>query len=251
MKILLLDIETAPNLVHVWGLWNQNVGINQIMAAGYVMCWAAKWHGSKEVMFDSVYASTQKRMLKRIHKLLDEADAVVHWNGAKFDIPTLNKEFVSLEMTPPAPYKQIDLLKTARAQFKFPSNKLDYIGQALGLGQKVKHSGHELWIRCMAKEPQAWKEMEAYNRQDVILLEKVYERLMPWVKNHPNHGVYDEAGIPVCPNCGHHHLQRRGKERTQCNVYARYQCTNCGKWSREPITEMPREDRLRIMRPVA
>jgi DNA polymerase elongation subunit (family B) len=251
MKILLLDIETAPNLVHVWGLYDQNVAINQIQAAGYVLCWAAKWYGDKEVQFDSVHQSKPLRMLKRIHKLVDQADVVVHYNGTKFDMPTLNKEFVLHKLDPPAPYRQVDLLRTARSQFRFPSNKLDYVAQALGLGNKVKHPGHSLWVQCMAKDPEAWEMMETYNKQDVALLEKVYDRLLPWIKNHPNHGVYDEPGIPVCPNCGHHHLQRRGFARTVANKYARYQCMNCGTWSKEPFTEFRRKDRGIIMRATA
>jgi hypothetical protein len=248
VNILLLDIETAPNLVHVWGLYEQNVGINQIQAAGYVLCWAAKWWRESEVMFDSVHRSKPKAMLKRAHKLLDQADVVVSYNGTRFDLPTLNKEFVQAGMHPPAPYKQVDLLRTARGQFKFPSNKLDYVAQALGLGNKVRHPGHALWTQCMAGDPEAWKLMEAYNKQDVVLLEKVYDRLMPWVRSHPNHGVYDTPGIPVCPNCGHHHLQRRGYARTGANVYARYRCMSCGGWSREPFSELSREDRGIIMR---
>jgi hypothetical protein len=248
MKALLLDIETAPNLVHVWGLYQQNVAINQIQASGYVLCWAAKWLRDSEVMFDSVHQSKPPRMLKRIHKLLDEADVVIHYNGTKFDIPTLNKEFVLHGMKPPAPYKQVDLLRTARGQFRFTSNKLDYVAQVLGLGKKVKHTGHELWVKCMAGDADAWKVMEEYNRQDVVLLEKVYDRLTPWIKGHPNHGVYDEPGIPVCPSCGHHHLQRRGFARTIANIYARYQCQSCGTWCREPFSELQKEDRGIIMR---
>jgi hypothetical protein len=248
MKILLLDIETAPNLVHVWGLYDQNVAINQIQAAGYVLCWCAKWLGDPELMFDSVHQSRPKTMLKRIHKLLDQADAVVTYNGIRFDLPTLNKEFVTHELDPPAPYKQIDLLRTARGQFRFPSNKLDYVAQALDLGHKVRHKGHSLWVECMAGDDEAWRQMEKYNKQDVVLLEKVYLRLLPWIKGHPNHGVYDEPGIPVCPTCGHHHLQRRGFARTIANVYARYQCMNCGTWTREPFSELTREDRGIIMR---
>jgi DNA polymerase elongation subunit (family B) len=250
MKVLLLDIETAPNLVHVWGLYEQNVAINQIQASGYVLCWAAKWYGDKDVMFDSVHHSKPKRMVSRIHKLLDEADVAVHYNGTKFDIPTLNKEFVLHGLTPPAPYKQVDLLRTARGQFRFPSNKLDYISQALGLGKKHEHKGHELWVQCMAGNVEAWKTMEAYNRQDVVLLEKVYDRLRPWIRSHPNHSTHDEPGIPVCPSCGHHHLQRRGVARTVANIYARYQCMNCGGWSREPFTELQKEDRGIIMRQI-
>jgi len=231
MKILLLDIETAPNLVHVWGLWQQNVAINQIIDSGYVMCWAAKWYGEDEVFFDSIHKSSHKGMIGRIHKMIDKADAVVHYNGSKFDMPTLNKEFLLLNLNPPSPYKQIDLLQTARSQFKFPSNKLDYIAKTLGLGQKVKHIGHELWIQCMAKNKEAWAMMEEYNKQDVVLLEKVYEKLRGWIKNHPNHGVHNDKEH-VCPNCGGAHLQRRGFSFTAMGKFQRFQCGGCGTWSR-------------------
>lgn len=240
MKILLLDIETAPNLVHVWGLWQQNVGLPQIIASGYVMCWAAKWLGTDEVMFDSIFHSKPKHMLKRIHALLDEADAVIHYNGTKFDIPTLNKEFLLHGVSPPAPYKQIDLLKVARSQFRFPSNKLDYVAQALGVGSKTKHAGHELWIRCLNKEPEAWKEMEIYNRNDVVILEHVYYKLLPWIKNHPNKGLYSGESF-VCPNCGGHHHQRRGLYYTSTCAYQRFRCTDCGTWFRDRKNQIKHE----------
>jgi len=91
MKILLLDIETSPNTAHVWGLWQQNVSINQLQESSYVMCWAAKWLGEKEIFFDSVHQSSDKKMLKRIYTMINEADAVVHYNGTKFDMPTLTR----------------------------------------------------------------------------------------------------------------------------------------------------------------
>jgi len=112
MKILLIDIETAPNVAHVWGLWQQNVGLPQIIDAGYVLCWSAKWLDNDEVMFSSTFHDGREQMLSKIHELLDEADAVIHYNGTKFDIPTLHKEFLLDGFAPPSPIKEIDLLKT-------------------------------------------------------------------------------------------------------------------------------------------
>lgn len=232
MKILLLDIESAPNLVHVWGLWQQNVGLPQIIEAGYVLCWAAKWYDSDQIYFNSIHKSKPQKMLKQIHALLDEADVVVHYNGSKFDIPTLNKEFIEYGMFPPSPYKQVDLLRTARSQFRFPSNKLDYIAQALGLGKKFKHRGHELWIACMNRNSDAWREMEEYNIQDVILLERVYDKLKPWIKSHPNRGLYGEDEGFCCPTCGSELLEKRGFAYTAASKYQRYRCKGCGLWSR-------------------
>ena len=236
MKLLLLDIETAPNTAHVWGLWNQNIGTNQIIASGYTLCWAAKWYKDKKIMFNSIFKSSEQEMLEEVHGLIDEADSVIHYNGTKFDMPTLNKEFLKQGIKPPAPYKQIDLLTTARRQFRFPSNKLDYVSSNLGLGSKVKHKGHDLWIKCMAGDPTAWKTMERYNKQDVKLLEKVYERLLPWVKNHPNHGLFD-LGVERCTNCGSTNLQKRGFSRSAVGIYQRHQCNDCGSWMRSRTQE--------------
>lgn len=231
MKLLLLDIETAPNLVHVWGLWQQNVGLPQIVKSGYTICWSAKWLGEDDIYHMNLHDSSHKQMLKGIHQLLDEADAVIHYNGTKFDIPTLNKEFIKHGFLPPSPYKQIDLIRTARSQFRFASNKLDYIAQFLGLGAKTRNRGHELWTECMENDAAAWEEMSEYNINDVILLEAVYEVLKPWIKGHPNQNLYTD-GIHVCPNCGGTHLQKRGTSYTISGKYQRYQCKDCGAWSR-------------------
>lgn len=229
MKILLLDIETAPNLAYVWGLWEQNVPISQIHSNSYVLCWAAKWLGEKEILFDSVKKSKHKTMLKGIHKLLSEADAVVHYNGARFDVPTLNKEFLLHEMAPPPKYQQIDMLRVAKRVFKFQSNKLDYVSQILGLGKKTRHEGHELWVKCMALEDAAWSRMERYNKNDVVLLEKVYKRMLPWIPGHPNRALYQDDKT-VCPSCGSKHFQARGMAVAQRRCYQRYQCTACSTW---------------------
>jgi DNA polymerase elongation subunit (family B) len=236
IKILLLDIETAPNLVHVWGLWQQNVHISQIMDASYVMCWAAKWLGEETIYFDSVHQSRPKRMLSRIHMLLTQADAVIHYNGTRFDIPTLNKEFLMHGMPPPSTYKQIDLLATARGRFRFPSNKLDYIAQAMGVGKKHEHAGHALWVKCMAGDDASWKEMEAYNKNDVVLLEEVYNVFLPWIKNHPNLNIFNDTE-DACPNCGGHNLRKRGFSYTIAQKYQRYACRDCGTWSRSRTAE--------------
>lgn len=233
MKILLLDIEQAPNLVTVWGLFNQNIGINQIIDTGYMLCWAAKWYGEDTILFDSIYQSSRRNMVRRIYKLIDQADVVVHFNGKRFDMPVLNREFVLQKLPPPSPYKQVDLLTTARTQFRFTSNKMDHLAERLGLGKKRTHEGHALWLKCMAKDPEAWETMEDYNIQDVVLLEKLYDRFLPWIKNHPNHSVFE--GDLVCPQCGGTHFHKRGYAYTSAGKYARYKCLadGCGKWFRD------------------
>jgi hypothetical protein len=186
-------------------------------------------------MFDSIQKSGKQKMLDSVHKLLDEADAIVHYNGSRFDIPILHKEFLLSGMPPPAPSKQIDLLQVARRQFRFVSNKLDYVAQALGLGGKTEHEGHTLWVKCMNDDRKAWKIMEEYNKNDVVLLEKVYDKFKGWIKHHPNHNAY--SAHSCCPNCGSNKLQKRGTAITTTRHYQRFQCQQCGTWSRAAKAE--------------
>ena len=134
MKILTLDIETSPMTGLIWGLWDQNISYKHIQQEGSVLCYAAKWLGDNKVYFDSVNKSSPKEMLKGIHNLLNKADALISFNGINFDVKHLNAQFLLHKMKPPSPFKNIDLLRTAKSRFKFPSNKLDYIAQRLGLG---------------------------------------------------------------------------------------------------------------------
>jgi DNA polymerase elongation subunit (family B)/DNA-directed RNA polymerase subunit RPC12/RpoP len=247
MKILLLDIETAPNMVYSWGLFKQNISINQIVNTGYTMCWAAKWLGDKKVHFSSVHEDGMEAMVNKIYALLDEADAVIHYNGEKFDMPTLNREFLLHGLTPPNPYHNIDLLRTVRKRFRFTSNKLDFVSQQLGLGAKVKHMGMDLWTECMAGNGKSWNLMKKYNIQDVKLLETLYKKLLPWIQNHPNHALYLNTDAPVCPNCGSKHVVKNGTETTLTMKYQRYRCQDCGTPLRGRYAVTPKEQRKHIL----
>lgn len=231
MKILFIDIETTPMTAYTWGLWDQNVSLGQIIDSTEMMCFGARWYGEKKVNFKSIHHHGKDEMLKEVHRLLDEADVVVGWNSASFDSKHIKREFIEAEMLPPSPYKDMDLMRVVKSQFRFPSNKLDYVAQTLGVGSKVKHSGFELWVKCMANDKKAWTEMKKYQIQDVDLLVDLYEKLKPWIKNHPSVALYDgiEDG---CVVCGSVNLQKRGLARTTTSSYQRYQCSDCGKWMR-------------------
>ena len=247
MNILHLDIETAPILGYFWGLYGQDIAINQIEETGYTLCWSAKWEGDSEIMFYSLYTHSTEEMLKAIWKLLDKADAVVHYNGKKFDIPVLNWEFVQLGLTPPTSYHQIDLYKTVKANFRLPSYKLDYVARELGLGSKVQHKGMDLWKGCMADREADWKVMTRYNKQDVMLLSKLYKKLLPWIKDHPNHALFVDTTRPICPNCGSPKVHKNGVETTKTQKYQRYRCGKCHTPIRGRTTILKKEEKSNVL----
>lgn len=233
MKVLTLDLETAPNLAHVWGLWDQNVGLPQLLEAGYVLSVAAKWEHRSNTMFFSTQGGGKEGMVTAAHALLEEADVVVHYNGTSFDLPWLRSEFVKADLLPTSPVHQIDLLRVVKQNFRFPSNKLEYVARELLGDGKSSTGGHATWIGCMNDDPAAWRKLERYNRADVILTERLYHRLKPWIKL-PNPVLYGDAdpSAQTCAGCGSHNIVKRGLAYTTLSSYQRYQCNECGRWGR-------------------
>jgi hypothetical protein len=228
-RILLIDIETRPNLAHVWDLFNQNVGLEQLIESKEMICYAAQWAGSPKMVFASTFHDGADAMVGSVHALLNEADAVVHYNGIRFDVPHINREILLRDLFPPSPYKQIDLYKVTRRRFKFASNKLAHLAEELKIGQKIKHEGHSLWVACMAGDAKAWERMRRYCKQDVRLTNRLYLRLLPWITSH---ALGPALLGPACPACGSPNLRADGVWAAASRTYPQFQCTDCGHWSR-------------------
>jgi len=248
-KILLLDIETSPMLAYMWRLYQELTSMDMVEKDVYILCWSAKWLGESKIMssalidFPKEYkkdVENDKLILEKIHKLLDEADIVIGHNAAEFDIKKLNARFVKHGMHPPSPYKVVDTCLAARRYFGFTSNKLNDLGKYLGVGEKVETGGFKLWRGCLLGLRDSWNKMIKYNKQDVVLLEKVYLKLLPYMDNHPNVGVYVNDEDPMCPNCSSKHLTKRGMAFTGNAKYQRLQCIDCGSWSRAKVNLLPK-----------
>lgn len=235
-KILLLDCETAPAVVYVWGLYDEVIGTNQIIDDGYMLCWCAKWLGKKGIMSDSLVNYTSytrnprddSKIAGSMWALLDKADIVVTHNGNKFDLKWLNTVFTKHGLKPVSGYKSVDTLAEVRKRFRFISNKLDFICRKLGLGKKLSTGGFELWDECMKGEKLAWNKLVTYCKHDVSLLEKLYLHIRPFIQNHPNLSLYSD-GERMCPNCGSYDFHARGFEYTLAGKYQKFCCKMCGK----------------------
>lgn len=240
MKLLHLDLETTPAVVYTWALHKQDISVDQVITPPSILCFSAKWHGEATHIFHRALKRDGMEfnsMIRAAHKLLCDAEAVCHYNGTTFDIPRLNQEFLRLGLKPPPPLIEIDLLNVVRKKFGMLSNKLAFVGPYLQVGEKVKHAGWALWVGCLKGDAECWRLMELYNRQDVALLERLYTKLLPWIDGHPNMNLFVDEREPVCPNCAGKKLQRRGERVAMTYLYARYQCKDCGRWSRARLRE--------------
>lgn len=233
-KILIYDIETAPMLGYVWGLWDNNVALNQIHTDWYVLSWSAKWLDSKEVIYmDQRHAKNiedDSVILKKLWNLLDEADVVVTQNGKKFDQKKVNARFLKHGFPPPKSYKHIDTKQIASKHFAFTSNKLEYMTDKFCTKyKKIKHTqfpGFEMWKECLKGNILAWKEMEKYNKYDVLSLEELYQKLVIWDTS-VNFSVFNEGKF-LC-SCGNKTVKKCGYHYTSVGKYERFRCKKCLK----------------------
>ena len=250
-KMLTIDIETAPILANVWGLFQQNISLNMIHQDWYVLSYCAKWAGADGDIYyedkrDSFNTEDDSDLLKGIWKLLDEADIVTGQNSVRFDTKKLNARFLLNGMPPPSSYRQIDTLQMAKKSFGFTSNKLEYLTDKLCKKyKKLKHgkyAGFEMWKQCLAGNMDAWREMEEYNIHDVLSTEELYTILRPWTKNHLNLNVYNESEEVVC-SCGHTEWEHSGYHYTNAAKFDKFKCTSCGAENRGKVNLLPKGKR--------
>jgi hypothetical protein len=253
-KVLIFDIETAPIIAHVWSLWENNVSLNQIDSDWHVLSWSAKWLGdapSKVMYQDQRNAKdiqNDKELLKGIWKLLDEADIVITQNGIRFDRKKLNARFILNGFQPPSSYKHIDTKVIASKHFAFTSNKLEYMTDKLNTQyKKLKHNkfpGHEMWNECLKGNPEAWKEMEVYNKHDVLALEELYGKLIPW-DNSINFNLYHDEMDHVC-KCGGETFIKNGFYYTASGKYQKHKCKGCGSEHRDRVNLFTKDKRASL-----
>ena len=249
-RILIVDLETAPKQAYVWRFFKENVGVKQVLSHGYMMSFAYKWLGDKDVQFHYSLDEDDSALCVELADVLNRADIVVAHNAEKFDLPTARGRMLVHGLRPPSPFKVVDTLRVAKREFLFPSNSLAYLAEVLDCGAKDDHKefpGFDLWAECIKGNPRAWEEMKKYNIQDVETLEEIYLKMRPYMRTHPNVGVFEEEDRPVCPKCGSHHIQLRGYTVTNVGKYRKFQCQECGGWARSRFTEYPKDKRKQLV----
>lgn len=245
-KILIFDIETSPLKAYVWKLWKNNVNLDHIISEWFCIAWSAKWLYSTEVMGEvltpeEVIREDDKRIISSLWDLINEADIVVAHNGNKFDIPRINTRFIIHDLPPTKPYFSIDTCLVARRQFGFSSNKLDALAGYFNIPHKLD-TDFDLWKRCLQGDEEALEYMLKYNKMDVTILEEVYLRLRPWIKNHPNVSNLNDDRC-ACAYCGSLNMEIQPEQwyYTSVGKYPIYRCEDCGGVSRgrKKINEYP------------
>lgn len=237
-RVLILDIETMPATVFTWNSMPPKfISPDNLVTEAHMACAAWKWLGEKEVFaarMDRTKDLPDRPIIKALAKALGEADAVVAQNGDQFDLTWIRARMLKAGFPPPPPVIQIDTKKIARKQFGYHglfSAKLDYLGEFLGVGKKLKVD-FDLWREVMSGDPDALERMVKYNVHDVRLLEKIYLLLRAYEPAKLNANLFGDSRVCPQPKCGGK-LQSRGYAYTRTQKLQRFACTTCGHWCRK------------------
>lgn len=240
IRRLFLDIETSPNVVYSWRIGHEvSISEENIITERRIICACWKWEGSPAV--HSVVWSADggnEKLVRTLIPTLDQADEIVMHNGAHFDLPWI-KTMALLYKIPTNPqYKVVDTCLFARKNLYFNSNKLDYLGKFLGVGEKIRTS-FDLWKSVVAGNRMALAKMVNYCKQDVLLLEKVYSHLSACMPASTHAGVISGSDRSSCPHCGSCEATI-SKTRITATGLKKFQmiCTKCHKYftsSRIPV----------------
>lgn len=239
-KRLYWDIETSPNIGMFWAAgWKLNIDYSNIIKERAIICICYKWEGQRKVhslQWDS--KQCDKKMLLEFVRVAKEADELVGHNGDKFDLAWLRTRclFHRIDMFPS--YQTIDTLKISRSKFRFNSNRLNYIADFLGVGNK-HHTTFNLWKDVILhSSDKAMRQMVAYCKQDVKLLEMVYKELSNHVESKIHHGVLEGSHKDGCPECGSLDLIKARIRATLTGRLKRtFRCVQCGKYHTKTVTE--------------
>lgn len=255
-KVLVFDIETLPIQAYVWGLWDQNISLNQIKTDWTIAAWAAKWYAdpaSKTMYMDNSKSKNiqdDKALVMGLSKLLNQADIIITQNGEQFDIKKLNTRAVINKLPPIKPCKSTDILKEGRKVFKFTSHKLAYVSEVLNdKYKKLEHKeypGFDLWKAILNGDQKAWTVMKKYCIHDVLSTEEAYSKIQGWIKTQNMASYLDGTNIRC--KCGSGSVERRGYTYTDTAKYQRYQCVTCGKWSRSSVNLLSKDKKQSLLR---
>jgi len=180
-KVLLFDLEVSPNLVFSWRIGSEvSLSTENIVKERSIICVAYKWLNDPKTYCIEWNKGDDKELLQKFSKIIESADIVLGQNSDSFDVKWLRTRCLYHRIPLSPKFNQIDTLKIAKAQFKFNSNKLDYMAKFLGHGGKIK-TEYDLWKNITLNNCKAsMSKMVTYCKEDVNILEKVYLDMQPY-----------------------------------------------------------------------
>jgi hypothetical protein len=245
-RIILWDLETLPDMEEAMEHWcglGAYPGLTLKAQISSIICFGWKVFGKDHKAkvdcawdFKTRWArnvNDDYMLCKHAQRVLSTADAIVTWNGKKFDERHLRTRLEHHGLPPLPPFNHhIDLRQVSSKKMYFFNNKLMTVSEWLLEVHKREHEGWKLWVKTRKRDPAAMKTMKWYCEGDVLALESAYRRLRKFNKDTPNHNLFTIGERCVCPTCGGTRLKSHGWRYTQTSRYQQFFCKDCGSFGR-------------------
>lgn len=233
-RLLFIDVETIPNMGLFFDTFSEKSIPLEFIIKPKAICTIA-WKFSDETEATVICAHepyNDKGILEQILPIFEKADYVVWHFGEGFDRKFIEGRLWINGLPPLPPRASIDTYKLAKNKFgkTLNSNRLDHLAMLLGVGRKNKTDA-SLWVKCANGDLDAMREMAEYNKQDIVLLEAVYNELCGNIKSKINQNLFYDDAINRCNTCGSENLEQKGYELTANNLKHTWQCKDCGNWT--------------------
>ena len=235
LKRLFWDIETSPNIMFSWRCgYKINLDHGNIIQERAIICICYKWEDDDTVHELHWDKGDDRKLIKKFARVAAKADEMVAHNGDHFDLKWFNGRNL-IHCLPPLPqYRTVDTLKIARKHFYLNSNRLDYLGKLL-FGEGKIHAGFGLWRDIVIdNSASAMREMIRYCKQDVVLLERIWNKLRDYETPMTHAGVVatgDSTLRWTCPYCASFNV-KKSKTRATAKGMVQHQmnCRACGRY---------------------
>lgn len=237
-RIVLFDLEILPNLIEVMKYWTGlsaypgltlKANITSICCAGWKVLGEKKVHCINAWDFPEWQkdVNADRKLVQEIASVLDGADCVVTHNGKRFDWKFLQTRLLIHGLPPLPRILHVDTCAVSKSNLLLFNNRLNTLGDALTSEQKMEHEGWMLWVKTHQRDAKAMQIMEAYCKQDVLLLEKVFTRLRPFIKEMPNFNLFRDRDSEGCPNCESLDTTKEGLRYERNGTMQRWRCRKC------------------------
>jgi DNA polymerase elongation subunit (family B) len=239
-NIIFFDIETAPIVATTWTLYPKSLSHDNILKDSYIICAAWKSGNSKKVHSAAITKTgNDYECVKAIREGLKDADVLVGHNLDKFDMKRFNARLIFHGLPPLPRIPTVDTLKSVKKVATFTSHRLDYLAKTLIGKGKIK-TEYNLWLDVISGNKAALRKMVVYCKMDVVRLEQIYDKLLPYFLTHPHVGAIMGKDRKVsCPKCGSLKLKRNGIRYTATGMQRQEcQCQSCGSYTRVTMTAL-------------
>ena len=167
MKIASWDLETS--------------GFNADFAV--ILCCCIKPLNGKIITLASGRkGSNDKTLCARIKLELEKFDMLACHYGNGFDRKFLNARLAKWGLEELAPRFHIDTFYVSRSAFGVSSKSLKSLADFFNLGDKSNVSGRDWTAAALDGNKEALREIITHNEKDVVLLEKLFLILLPYIK---------------------------------------------------------------------